>query len=302
MTPDPRVTAPSTPQRETLTLADGRTLSWIEAGDPDGVPLLFTIGTPSSAVGGLAFASAAAAEGVRLISIDKPGYGATSGPHPGLVGYGRDVAALADHLGLDRVALTGQSGGGPHALAAAYVLGDRVSTLTLLSSFGPATEDFARAELSGLSKVIMVLARRAPGLVPVPMSLLKLVYGKRERAAKVMARAATKGSPAEREAMSGPEAAFILDGAVDAIAHHFDAACDEFRTLGLPWGFTLEEVVAPTDLWHGTDDTSCTITLARGMAERLPNATLHELPGLGHGFFGQPLRDAMANVRAKAGV
>ena len=55
------------PDRSSIRLPDGRTLSYLEAGDPDGLPVLFTIGSPSSAIGGLAFAPAAARNGVRHV-------------------------------------------------------------------------------------------------------------------------------------------------------------------------------------------------------------------------------------------
>lgn len=286
--------------RRTTTLSDGRTLSYIEAGDPDGVPLLFTIGTPSSATGGLAFASAAARNGVKLISIDKPGYGqSTRDRNRSLVRYGQDVAALADSLGLERVALAGQSGGGPHALAAAHVLGSRVSTLTLISSFGPATETWVRPELAGQIKIMTMVSQHAPGFMGVVAGLMKILTGNRAHAERMVKHAAAKATPTEREALTSPELQFILDGYSEAYSS-IGAVRDELHAIGVPWGFDLEGIGAPTDLWHGTEDNACSITMARGIAYRLPRSTLHELPGLGHSFFGRALDDALANVRAKA--
>jgi pimeloyl-ACP methyl ester carboxylesterase len=293
-------TMTNVPERRTTTLSDGRELSYIEAGDRDGVPLLFTVGSPSSATGGLAFADAAATNGVRLISIDKPGYGrSTRDRHRSLVRYGHDVAELADALGLGQVALAGQSGGGPHALAAAHVLGPRVSTLTLIASFGPATEASVRLELNPLMRSTVALARNAPWLMGATVGPMKLMLGNAARAERLVRRSAAKMSPDEREAMEDPRSIFLLKGAEEAF-ENFSAVCDEFRAIGRPWGFAIDEVQAPTDLWHGTDDANCSIATAREVARLLPHATLHELPGKGHAFFGADLSVAMANVRAKA--
>jgi pimeloyl-ACP methyl ester carboxylesterase len=288
------------PDRRTTTLSDGRELSYIEAGDPDGVPLLFTIGSPSSATGGLAFADAAAENGVKLISIDKPGYGrSTRDRHRSLVDYGHDVTELADALGLQQVALAGQSGGGPHAIAAAHVLGARVSTLTLLAGFGPATEPWVQRDLNSLMRSTMRLARDAPWLMGATVGPMKILLGNAARTERMMQRSAAKMTPEDRDAINNPRTTFILEGAEEAF-HSWSAVCDEFRALGRPWGFSLEDIQAPTDLWHGTNDRSCSIAVARTVAGLMPRATLHELPGKGHVFFGRDLSDAMANVRVMA--
>jgi pimeloyl-ACP methyl ester carboxylesterase len=295
---------PSAPQsgagdpRNTVRLRDGRTLSYLDLGDPDGLPVLFTIGSPSSAAGGKAFAPAAARNGIRLLSIDKPGSGSsTRDPQRSLLRFGADVRDLADALGLGRVALAGQSGGGPHALAAAYVLGDRVSTLSLISSAGPLHEEWAREGLNPLMRSTTWCANHAPPLMALPVGLIKLMMGTPERAQRLMARNARKLGERERVEMTRPEAAFILQGTSETFVSGVGPACDEFRAIGQPWGFRLEDVHAPTDLWHGTVDTSCPIAMARGLARRLPSAELHELDGLGHGFFGPELDAAMAKLR-----
>src|SRR5689334_19381476 len=111
------MTTSPTQQAQTMTLPDGRVLAWYEYGDPDGVPCVYTTGTPASGLMGELYDDAAREAGVRWISVDKPGYGASSfDPQRSLRGYAADVRALLEHLGLDRVAAAGESGGGPHVL------------------------------------------------------------------------------------------------------------------------------------------------------------------------------------------
>ena len=111
-----------------ITLPDGRRLHWHEFGDPDGSPVLYTAGTPVSGLGGAAYDGVARAAGLRWISPDKPGYGGSDYQRRRSVsGWAHDLAVLAGHLGLDHVALAGESGGAPFTLAAAHQLAERVS-------------------------------------------------------------------------------------------------------------------------------------------------------------------------------
>lgn len=120
-----------------MTLPDGRRLSWHEFGDPDGSPVIYTAGTPVSGLGGGSYDETARAAGLRWISPDKPGYGGSDYQRQrSLTSWADDLAALAGHLGLDRFALAGESGGGPFTLAAALRLAGRVSVAALIAGAG----------------------------------------------------------------------------------------------------------------------------------------------------------------------
>jgi pimeloyl-ACP methyl ester carboxylesterase len=118
--------------------SDGRTLTAHETGDPRGELVLVHHGTPGS--GGLApwWAADAAAHRIRLVGYDRPGYG-DSDRHVGrtVSAAAADAAAIADALGVDRFYTWGVSGGGPHALACAALLPDRVVAAATLASVAP---------------------------------------------------------------------------------------------------------------------------------------------------------------------
>lgn len=120
----------------TLTLADGRTVEHLDAGTPDGIPLIFFHGTPSTGGQGAVVAEAARSHGVRLIAPSRPGYGISTMSPPGLARTADDTLELADQLGIGRFALLGSSGGGPFALAMAAAAPDRVSAIAVLASPG----------------------------------------------------------------------------------------------------------------------------------------------------------------------
>jgi pimeloyl-ACP methyl ester carboxylesterase len=121
-----------------VTTPDGRTLRVVDDGDPDGVAVLRHNGTPTSRVLGRDEIVTARAHGVRLISYDRPGYGSST-RHEGrtVANCAGDVRAIAGELGIERLAVWGISGGGPHALACAALLEDLVPAVATLASVAP---------------------------------------------------------------------------------------------------------------------------------------------------------------------
>ena len=98
-----------------FTLPDGRVLGWAEYGDPDGPPVVFLHGTPGSRI---SRPDDTALAGVRLITVDRPGYGrSTPVRQPTLLGVADDVGALMSSLRIERFGLIGFSGGAPYAVA-----------------------------------------------------------------------------------------------------------------------------------------------------------------------------------------
>lgn len=117
--------------------ADGRDLAFCEWGSPTGSPVFFLHGTPGSR-----YFRHAGGEydriGMRVITFDRPGYGrSTRHPSRTVAGGADDVAAVADHLGLERFAVIGASGGGPYALSAAASLPERVTRCATVVGVGP---------------------------------------------------------------------------------------------------------------------------------------------------------------------
>ena len=64
-----------------------------------------------------------------------------------MVDWGRDIEELADRLGIGQFAVAGHSGGGPHTLAIAAHLPDRVTKGALASPVGDFNDPFMRKQL-----------------------------------------------------------------------------------------------------------------------------------------------------------
>jgi pimeloyl-ACP methyl ester carboxylesterase len=123
----------------TIETPDGRTLAYEEAGDPDGAPLFLLHGTPGCRLSGRhPDPEKVRQAGLRVITYDRPGYGRST-RHQGrrVVDCVGDIAAIADALGIERFAVRGGSGGGPHALAVGARLPERVTRVGCFVSPAP---------------------------------------------------------------------------------------------------------------------------------------------------------------------
>ncbi len=117
---------------------DGRVLQVLERGIPDGRPVLVHNGSPNSRLLFDHSVELAERQGIRLISYDRPGYGGSS-RHAGrtVADCAADVRAIATALSIDRLAVWGISGGGPHAIACAALLPELVPAVAVLASLAP---------------------------------------------------------------------------------------------------------------------------------------------------------------------
>ena len=121
-----------------LQLTDGRVLRYQIAGAAHGDAVFLLHGALGSRLVHHSLSAAASDAGIRLVSYDRPGYGGST-PQPGrtVAAAAADVAAIADQLDVDRLAVWGQSGGGPFALACAALLPDRVAAAAAVAPLAP---------------------------------------------------------------------------------------------------------------------------------------------------------------------
>jgi pimeloyl-ACP methyl ester carboxylesterase len=261
-----------------ITLADGRRLSWHEFGDPNGSPVVYTAGTPVSGLGAAGYDQAARAARLRLISPDKPGYGASDyQPKRSLASWGEDLATLAGHLGLDQFALVGESGGAPFTLAAARDLADRVSVVGLIAAGGP----MSRADRVGMTvsaRVMNWLARNAPTLNTIRVAAMRRELVSADSRERALHRATAEAPDAAHAAALRVE----FEAIADALRPGSRATVQELALIKRQWTFPLSDVKTPVHLWHGALDRNAPIAFARRLARELPDATLHISDSSGH--------------------
>jgi len=239
---------------QTLRLPDGRTLGYAAFGAPDKPPLLYFHGWPGSRLE----AGLMDQLPVRVIAPDRPGYGASS-PQPGrqLLDWPRDVAALADHLGLDRFAVLGVSGGGPYAAACAYALPQRVVATSLLCPVPPLKDAAGQAVRLNADLALLIRLGRHPQLARLPLQLARRVLAAPGLLTPRFIRRWGPYSLAARdmEVLDISVITRILASFREGIRPGIDGPWSDAQVYARPWGFALEEVRGPLRLWHGTADT-----------------------------------------------
>jgi len=155
-----------------IRLPDGRRLGYAEYGDLTGKPVFFFHGWPSSRLFLRSQAAVTAAQGVRVIACERPGFGLSDfQPKRQLLDWPVDVLALADALGIDRFAVAGHSGGGPYAAACAFKIPSRVTAAAIISGLAPLDCPQATGDMMAANRLFFGLARRLPWLHRLLLSL-----------------------------------------------------------------------------------------------------------------------------------
>jgi len=255
-------------------LHDGRDLGYAEYGDPNGIPVFFIHGSPGSRL----FhppEDVTIRQGVRLICTDRPGYGdSTFQPNRRLLDWGTDIAQLADHLGFNKFAIVGHSGGGPHALACAYALPERVTAAGIVAGAGPADTPNATEGMIFLHQLGITVGQYLPWSIWY-LIIKYLFHGIAADPTTAIDRDQDTWPPTDREILTTPEIRELcIRSDTEAYRHDLLAYAWDARLLTRPWCFELEEIKVPVHLWHGTLDNSTTLVMARYMEEKIPNCKL----------------------------
>ena len=264
------------------TLPDGRTLGYAEYGDPNGEPVFFIHGSPGSRL----FHppdEVTKRLGVRLICAERPGYGdSTFQPNRRILDWSQDIASLADALKLDTFTVVGHSGGGPHTLACAYALPERVKAAGVIAGAGPVDAPGATDDMNSVNRFAFKFGQYLPW--PVGYAITRQIF--REAAAdptKAIDRDKETRPHVDNAIFDIPEIRELcIQSDVEAYRHGLLAFAWDIRLITRPWGFSLEEIKVPVHLWHGTADNSTTVAMARHMANKIPNCKFTLCEGEGH--------------------
>jgi len=268
---------------QVIHLPGGRALGYAEYGPPDGPPLFLFHGLPGSRLDAPQAWPEEPAD-VRIIAPDRPGFG-TSAFQDGrrLTDWAGDVRQLADSLGIGRFLMAGFSGGGPHALAVAHGLPGRVIAAGSISGAGPADAPGALAGMNRVNRLIFACARRAPlalGLLIAPHASQM-----RHRPARLVERSSRDRHlpEADRAAMTDPRLRDLITATgPEAFRQGIRGVVHEAHILARPWGFDPGTIKPPVLLWHGDQDTSVPVAMARDLADRIPGGSITIYPGEGH--------------------
>ena len=263
-------------------LADGRTLACLQLGDPTGPPVLYFHGFPGSRLEARVAAAAAGRLGLRMLAVDRPGFGqSTLQPGRTVGAWAADIAALADQLALGRFSIVSISGGAPYALACAAMLSDRLDRIALLCPLGPLDVVADRQGMLAQDRLLLALAAHAPPLARGAVrALAHWMRQDAERYIRFML--AGMGSP-DRDLFADPGYHSLMkESSREALRQGGAGAAWELMLIARPWDFRLQDVRMPVSLWQGLVDQILPAAMARRLAAALPDCNARYFPGEGH--------------------
>lgn len=266
---------------ETITLPDGRTLGFAQYGDPNGKPLIFFHGTPSSRYLRHPDNDRTASLNVRLITVDRPGFG-ISDHQPGrtLLDWPDDVEVLADKLGLNHFSVAGISGGGPYSAACAYKLPHRISKAGIINGVGPTDVDGHLKGLYSSRKTAVRVARKAPWLL---RPLIWLLQNPQRNTEKYFQKIVNQSSQPDRDILNQPAfKSMFLRSWKEGTRIGFRGFTRDGIIFSRPWGFQLNDIKTSVYIWHGDQDKSTPLSMAQYMADQIPDCQLRIIAGKGH--------------------
>ena len=263
---------------------DGRTLRVEEAGDLDGKPVLTHHGTPGAGHAYDRHVADATKKGIRLIAYDRPGYGGST-PHPNhtKADGAEDVRAIAQAIGIERLAVWGHSGGGPYALACAAMLPDLVVAVAALASIAPygslGLDYFDGMGAENVDDIRLTLSDEAAArrkLVEDRAHMLALTPEDLTSAFPTLL------SAVDRAAQSPELTQWLWRCGHDGLAPGGEGWWDDGMAQLKPWGFSFESISLPVQLWHGRHDQFVPFQHGQWLADHIPGVDAHLSDADGH--------------------
>jgi pimeloyl-ACP methyl ester carboxylesterase len=265
----------------TMTLTDGRTLSYDDYGDPDGRPVIFNHGLSDSRLIRHPDEELTSSLGVRIIAADQPGVGAST-PVPGrrMVDWGADMAELADSLGLETFAVAGHSGGAPHALSIAHHLPDRVTHGVLASPVGPLDRDGFDHMMAMRDLKLVVRLHRFHHLV---RWAYRADVRKAHRDIDGFVAEMAHEDPSDADTfLATPEQRQMFTDNFTAGMQQDEEGIYEMTMALWDWGFDIADVTQRFHVFYGDADDIVLPEMPQQVAQQLPRASASVWAGAGH--------------------
>ena len=272
----------------TVSLPDGRFIAYLDGGDPFGFPIFGLHGTPGCRLSRWPDDNVYSNVGIRYITTDRAGYGQSS-RHRGrsVADDAADLLAVADALGITQFSVVGGSGGGPHALACAALLKDRVLKVACQSSIAPLGEEGMHSDewVAGMTETIAAELTWAEAGEDVLTQQMQVQQEAME--------AALLSDPSMMfgEGMSEKDVAFMLRPQVvetfrrivtEQARHGVWGSVDDTLAFARPWGFELTDIQIPVLITHGAFDTSAPLAHGLWLAEHISSAEVNVSETGGH--------------------
>ena len=265
-----------------ISLQDTRFLGYSEIGPSGGRPVFYAHGFPGSRLDAIIAEDTAVERDIRIIGIDRPGYG-LSGYQPcrTLVDWPDDLTALANTLGIERFSVVGVSGGGPYAAACAWKIPERLISVGIICGLGPLNAPHIMDGMILMNRWGLHLARRSPFLTALVFKISAFML--RNHSEYLVRRLAARVKGADRNFLKRKETAFILASSFrESVRQGFSGPLHDLMLYSRPWDFRPEDIRMPVHLWHGMQDTIVPPGMGRFMSRTIPQCRRHFYEDEGH--------------------
>lgn len=265
-----------------ILLRDGRTLDLLDNHHKSEAAVLFHHGTPGNSTSWSDWIGEFSGGPVRAIAASRPGYG-HSDRHAGrkVVDVVDDLSQMLDEFDIEEFVSVGWSGGGPHALAMsldkrcvgvitlAGVGKYGQSDLDFLDGMGPENIDEFGVAMQGEESLRSWMNANALDMQQVTGAGLREAFG------------GLVGN-ADKKVLSGEFADEMAAGMRRALTRGFDGWIDDDLAFVQDWGFSLNEIKIPVQIWQGDDDFMVPHSHSRWLASQIPTSELKFVPKNGH--------------------
>jgi pimeloyl-ACP methyl ester carboxylesterase len=275
-----------------MQLGQGTQVSWQEYGKSTGYPVFYFHGLPGSCVEAESADAAARDLGVRIIAVDRFGYGDShSADGFGFFNFSDALSEIVHALNLGRYSLLGFSGGGPYALACATRLGEHIDKIAIASSPAAFSTTVMQAHYNPQSRPLFELA--AVDIELARQQLAPLAQSPQAALQYMLSNISTDDQRLFNQSQYHDSYAKSMTGALN---QGTEGTVFDLNLLGLPWPFDIHAMRVPVSIWHGEEDPICGIAIADYLADTIPGARLHKLPGKGHFFLFEHWRDVLSDL------
>ncbi len=263
---------------------DGRSLDLYVGGPADGETLLFYNGTPSSGLLSAAQVRIGAERGLRTVSWSRPGYGSsTRQPGRNVAAVVPDTVTVMDHIGAERAHAIGWSGGGPHVLAVAAMLPERIRAVATIGGVAPhPAEGLDWTAGMGTENVESFGYALAGAEVLLPHMEPDWLQFRSVTADEVAAAFGDLVDEVDRGSLTAEFAETVAAGFREGLREGYWGWFDENLAEVQAWGFDLASIRVPVHVWQGRHDRMVPYAHGEWLAAHIPTAVPHLSDDHGH--------------------
>ncbi len=250
-------------------------------GDSKGQPIFYFHGWPTSRFQASDLNTVAKKLHIKLISIDRPGYGLSDFKQKRkLLDWPDDVVELADQLHIYKFGVIGVSGGGPYAAVCAYKIPERLTKTGIVVGLAPTYIPKLLDGIPFLTKFGWANYAKFP-LLRIGAALLHYTnakYGPSLGLHRFMF-----GAKKDKQVFSDPKVReAVRRGYQEAFRGGYKGVEQDLQLYTKDWGFKLSSIKTKVFLFYGEADQNVSLAMGKYYASQIQDSNLVVYKNEGH--------------------